>query len=95
MHQRKGAALISGSESRVVHTRDLSSLPGVVTQHVKLRRANQLPKLCTSKVKQMGCISFLPLSHEDGAHTDENSPWQITLRAARSKEHKRVNLIEA
>lgn len=75
MHRRKGAALISGSKSRVMHTRDLSSLPGAVIQRVKLHRASQLPQLSASKVKQMGCISFLPLLHEGEAHTDENSPW--------------------
>lgn len=88
MHQRKGAALTWASERRAVHPQDLSSLPDIVIQRVKLRVANQLPKLCTSKMKQMGCISFLPLLNEDEAHIDENSPWQIALRSTGSKEHK-------
>lgn len=75
-------------------TRDMSALPGVVIQRIKWHPANQLPWLSASKVKQMGWISFLPLLQEDEAHTDENSPWQTTLRATGSKEHTRVNLTE-
>lgn len=88
MHQRKRAA----SESGAVHTHNLSSLPDIVILCIKFHMANQLPKLCTSKMKQMGCISFLPLLNEDEAHTDENSPWQIALRSTGSKEHKGLTL---
>lgn len=75
MRQRKEAALILASEGRAAHTRDLSSLPDIVIRRIKLRVANQLPKLCTSKMKQMGRISFLPLLNEDEAHIDEYSSW--------------------
>jgi len=92
MLQRKGAALILASKSRAAHTQDLSSLPDIVIQRVKLCVTNQLPKLCTSKMKQMGCISFLPLLNEDEALTDENFPWQVALRSTGSKEHKGLTL---
>lgn len=77
-----------------MNTQDLSSLPDTVIQHVKLHVANQLPKLCTSKMKHMGCISVLPLLNEDEAHIDENSPWQIALKSTGSKEHKGLTLLK-
>ena len=43
-------------------------------------------------MKQMGCISFLPLLNEDEALTDENFPWQVALRSTGSKEHKGLTL---
>lgn len=43
-------------------------------------------------MKQMGCISFLPLLNEDEACIDENPPWQIALRPTGSKKDKGLTL---
>lgn len=92
--KERGCFDLRQQEQSGAHTRpELSSWCCHSAHQITLGKSASLA-LCL-KSETDGLYQLPPsVTCADEAHTVENSPWQITLRATGSKEHKRVNLIE-